>query len=380
MKVAITGGGTAGHITPLLAIADELKATHPDFEILYIGQHNDPMRQIVDDNLSIQKSYSILAGKFRRYHGVGIVSHLLDISTNLKNARDLIYFLFGFLQSLVILIINRPNLLFVKGGYVGLPVGLAAAFLKIPIVTHDSDCMPGLTNRLLSKYALLHAVGMPINYYNNTYQLKKLRYTGVPVRNDFLVYYPKSEARKKFGLSLNDKVLAIVGGSLGAARLNHFVYKNIEIFNNNNIKLLWVTGTNTHKQYSDLVDKKSMSIFSFTNDLPSILNSADLVISRAGATAIAELAILEQPTILVPNPILAGGHQTQNAKKIEQEKAAVVLSEDMLNKNPLKLSEIAINILNNKNKQDVLVRNIKKLAVSDSSLRIVKVIEEALNV
>ncbi len=182
MKLLITGGGTAGHITPLLAIAEEVKKRHPQAIIRYIGQRGDAMNQLVADNAYVEQCYKIFAGKWRRYNGIGFWQHAKDVKTFAKNLRDIIYLKVGFIQSLAIMIFWRPNIVFVKGGYVGLPVGLAAAILRIKIVTHDSDVVPGLTNRVLARFAKAIAVGMPLEVYKNFYSVQKTHFTGVPIQ------------------------------------------------------------------------------------------------------------------------------------------------------------------------------------------------------
>ena len=185
MRILITGGGTAGHVTPLLAIACEIKQKHPKSHIRYVGQRGDPMGRMIKEQASIEKQYAILAGKWRRYHGLSPLGHLADVRTVVKNIRDFFYLLAGYWQSFFIVLFWRPDVVFVKGGYVGLPVGLAAAILKVPVVTHDSDSLPGLTNRLLARFAKLMAVGWPDNFYSQYYPADKTRFTGVPVREDF---------------------------------------------------------------------------------------------------------------------------------------------------------------------------------------------------
>ena len=125
------------------------------------------MRKLISEQGTIEKQYAIFAGKWRRYHGLGTFRHLGDIKTIVKNIRDIFLLFIGFWQSFFILLSWRPAVVFVKGGYVGLPVGLAAALLRVPIVTHDSDSIPGLTNRILSRFTKLMAVGLPVEFYEH---------------------------------------------------------------------------------------------------------------------------------------------------------------------------------------------------------------------
>ena len=193
MKVMMTGGGTAGHVTPLLAVASELKKEQPSASIRYIGNYGDTFGHLVKNSNDFDKSYLIFAGKFMRYHKISKLVYLKDPRITLKNIRDLFLFLFGFIQSIAYLVFWRPDVIFVKGGFVGLPVGLAGAFLRIPVVTHDSDAVPGLTNRILSRYSKLQAVAMPIDSYK--YNKKTIRLTGLPINEDIVAITAESEKK-----------------------------------------------------------------------------------------------------------------------------------------------------------------------------------------
>src|SRR5688500_12846286 len=129
MTILVTGGGSGGHVTPLTAVAAELKQLQPDIRIVFVGQRGDRFGDLVAENEHVDASHRILAGKFRRYHGEGL-KQLLDVRTMLFNLRDLFYFFLGTLQSLVLIRRVRPDVVFVKGGFVGVPVGLAAAFWR----------------------------------------------------------------------------------------------------------------------------------------------------------------------------------------------------------------------------------------------------------
>ncbi|HOR23373.1 MAG TPA: glycosyltransferase, partial [Candidatus Saccharibacteria bacterium] len=373
-------------VTPLLAIASDIKNRYPSSTVYYIGLYKDPMRTVVVSSDYIDARYHILAGKFRRYHGVSPLKQLADIKTNLKNIRDLVFFLIGILQSMALLIIKRPDLLFIKGGFVGLPVGLAAALLKIPIVTHDSDSVPGLTNRILSRYAKLQAVGMPPKLYKGIYNIAKLRYTGVPIQTEYTQAPSKEEAKRHFGFLKSEVIVSVVGGSLGAARLNGYVYKCLPKIVQKNICVLWVAGSNTYNLYKNKlnnqkINTKKYRLFKFvdTKEMVNILSAADVVVSRAGATALAELAVMAKPTIIVPNPYLAGGHQVKNANNLTSSKAALVITEPELEENPALLVDTVARVIEDSKTKRELANNIAKLSVKRASQKIVDVIQEALS-
>lgn len=377
----VTGGGTAGHVTPLLAVVAELKKQSPSSSIRYIGQVNDPMRDLFKNNQDIDKQYSILAGKWRRYHGLSAVRHISDIKTMLKNIRDAFYFAIGIAQSIFILLFWRPNVVFVKGGFVGLPVGLAAAILRVPIVTHDSDSVPGLTNRILSRFAKQLCVGLPIKYYSQYYPKAKLRYTGVPIRGDYFNIKPNEviDFKNKFEIPKNAKILSVIGGSLGAIRLNDAILANIEGVISDDCYVLWITGKRQYETIKASLNNnqaKYIRLFSFADNVHIILAVSDLVISRAGATSIAELAALSKAVILVPNPYLVGGHQTKNAQALFSDQAIDLLTESQLLDDPNVLNGHIKDLLINTNRAKSLATNLHRLAVNDASLRIVKVIKE----
>lgn len=341
------------------------------------------MQEIIAGELAIDKCYAILAGKWRRYNSLGFWQHIKDIKAIIKNLRDTALFAIGLLQSLWIMIFWRPNVVFVKGGFVGLPVGLAAAFLKIPIVTHDSDVVPGLTNRLLARFAKAIAVGMPLSAYKSFYPEQKLHFTGVPIRSEFFDKTPKKQttARQTLKLKPSDQVICVIGGSLGAVRLNNAIVSCVEqLLANPRRQLVWMTGAYQHDKIKRSLNKtkiesRRLHVFSFITDVQEYLALSDVVISRAGATVIAELAALSKPVILVPNPLLTNAHQLKNAALLELEQAAVVIQESVLEASSEALVEAVDKIMTDVNYRQKLGQNLHKLAVADATKKIVDVIE-----
>lgn len=379
VKILITGGGTGGHITPLLAVASEIKKLSPDSQITYVGTKSDISSHIVSECPSIDKRYKILAGKLRRYHGKSPMWYLAQPKIIFFNIRDAIYTFIGLLQSFKILLLDKPDVVFVKGGFVGLPVGLMAALFKLPIITHDSDSHPGLTNRTLSRYASILAVGAPVDAYPQ-YKGKNLVYTGVPVRNSF--YNAPSYLSAKTILDINDdqRVISVIGGSSGASKLNEAILVLYEplLTMYSDICLLWVTGK---VQYGEILNKVQKSIvnnrvklWDFHTNPELIMSASDIVITRAGATAIAELALLAKPAIVVPNPLLTGGHQLKNAQILQQRGAAFVVSDIDLQKTPDILEEKLVTLLEKPKTAQQLADNLAKLSVPNASTEIAKLI------
>jgi UDP-N-acetylglucosamine--N-acetylmuramyl-(pentapeptide) pyrophosphoryl-undecaprenol N-acetylglucosamine transferase len=268
---------------------------------------------------------------------------------------------------------------FIKGGYVGLPVGIAAILLRIPIVTHDSDTMPGLTNRLLSRYAAALAVGAPVSEYPQ-YAGKNIQFTGVPVRDDFLSPPATEDAKKQLGIPEYKDIVVVVGGSLGAVRVNNAILANIDkiVADHSDRALLWFTGATSYDDIAKHVSAMhyaNVHVQSFTDDLPTIFSAATVVITRAGATTLAELAVMKKPTIVIPNPLLTGGHQTKNAHMLLENKAALVVPEDEL----ATLPEVLDTLLSDTALQSELQTNFAALSNPHASKTIAEVIIKTAN-
>ncbi len=338
--IVLTGGGSGGHITPLLAVAEELKKQRPDCRLVFIGQKGDKLLDVPRKHSSIEAVYSVRAGKLRRYHGEGL-KQLFDLKTMLKNVRDLFYTLVGIYQSYKLLSKISPQVIFVKGGYVGVPVGLAAALRHIPFITHDSDAMPGLANRIISKWAAAHAVALPKDIYR--YPSDKTFTVGVPISRQFQSVDSHAQAiyKRQIGLKTTNQVLLITGGGNGAQPLNEAL-TNLSpqlLQTKPNLVIIHVTGhknfDNVQTRYNELL--KSDNLLSrviikdfVASDLYIYSGAADIIITRAGATTLAEFATQHKCCIVVPNPMLTGGHQLKNAKYLADQKAAIIVDNDQL--------------------------------------------------
>lgn len=375
----VTGGGTAGHVTPLLAVVSELVRQVPDVKISYFGTKKDTSSSLIVGSEYFNKRQSIFAGKFRRYNGKPFIWYIKHPSVMLLNIRDIFFVGLGFIQSLYIMIFSRPSVVFVTGGYVGLPVGLAATVLRIPIVTNDLDTVPGLTNKVLSRFARGLAVAAPLSYYPQ-YANKPAVYCGVPVRKEFLHPVNISLAKQKLNINSNSKLIVITGGSSGAGRLNSLVYDILpEIIKDSSRTVYWLCGLKDYKYYQGKIKEKRVIIKDFDSDMISVLSAADLVVSRAGATTLAEIAALAKPLIIVPSKMLTGGHQIQNANIYADANAATVLDESLLDKDPQLLLNTINTILSSNAKSKEHSDNIVKLVQPKASLNIANVIIDVAN-
>ena len=278
---------------------------------------------------------TIIAGKLRRYNHLTVMQQLLWPRLVLLNLRDSFLVAIGILQSIVKLIVWRPDVVFTKGGYVCLPVGLAARFLRIPLVIHDSDAHPGLTNRVLGRFATSIATGAPLEYY--TYPKAISRYIGIPIDSVFAPHTAaeQRDAKREWGIADDTPLIVITGGGLGAQRINETVAETLhELRTLGSVVLVSGAG-----QYDELrafmpPNDDSFQLHPFITDMPVLLTAADVVVTRAGMTIILELAALAKPTILIPNAKLTGGHQVKNANVYVEKDAVVVVNEEemMLNR------------------------------------------------
>jgi UDP-N-acetylglucosamine--N-acetylmuramyl-(pentapeptide) pyrophosphoryl-undecaprenol N-acetylglucosamine transferase len=378
MIILLVGGGSGGHVSPLLAVADELKQIDPKNRLVYVGEKNGKFFRLAQEHKNIDYTHSVRAGKFRRYHGESFFSKLLDFKTIFLNIRDVFYTFIGVFQSLLMIGKYKPDVAFIKGGFVAVPVGLACRMRRVKFVTHDSDTVPGLANRIVGRWAKMHAVGMPEKFYN--YPKNKVIYTGIPVSN---LYKPidrklKEQYRAQLNIPRKAKVVCVTGGSLGAVRLNNLCANVLErmLLADEHLYVIHQTGDSAQDLYQglDAEHRKRLFLESFIDDLHVYTGSADIVITRAGATTIASLALQQLPLIIVPNPQLTGGHQTKNAAHLEHSRSAVILSEESLRVNPNHLLSSIEKILDDKNLRKDLKQNLSLLAKSDASRSLAQLI------
>ena len=308
----------------------------------------------------------VAAGKFRRYAGFGLMDYLRHFDIVLNNIADFFRVIAGFFQSLFRMIMHRPDVVFLKGGYVCLPVGMAARLLRIPYVVHDSDAVPGLANRLLSKRAAKIATGMPLSYYN--YPENKAEWTGIPISEKFK---PVSEAKQKnlkkeLGFDPEKKLVLATGGSLGAEDINLTMRKILpELLKSSSAML--VAG---RERYPDMLDLKeyekwedgilqsNFRMVEFSSEMWKLFGAADVVVSRAGASTMTELSGMAKPVVMVPNEELPGRHQVKNAKAYEKAEAAIVVSDSKMMKKPELLLDAILHLLRSEKERKKLAKNL----------------------
>lgn len=298
---------------------------------------------------------TIVSGKLRRYHHLTLLQQLLKIRTIVwPNLVDGVKVFIGMVQSIAKLIAWRPDVVFTKGGFVCLPIGFAAHVLHIPLVIHDSDAHPGLTNRILARWATGIGTGAPLKFY--PYPPTISRYVGVPVMAEFVPFDDAKRAaiKESYGFDPKRPLIVVTGGGLGARRLNMAIADTLdELLAQTNVIL--ISGEAQYDEMRSLTpqDDARYQLHAFVSSgMADMLGAADIVVARAGATTILELAALAKPTILVPNGFLTGGHQLKNAAVYAEKGAVSVLDEIELEKRPDMLVDEVINILSDEKRRE----------------------------
>jgi UDP-N-acetylglucosamine--N-acetylmuramyl-(pentapeptide) pyrophosphoryl-undecaprenol N-acetylglucosamine transferase len=345
MKILMVGGGSGGHVTPLKAVAEEIskKNTAAKIEIITDRRFANQTRQIFKERKDI-KVKTVFAGKLRRYNGKSFAWHFLHIPTVLKNVGDFLLTILGTLQMLVSFLFKRPDVVFCKGGFVSVPVGVAAHIYRIPLLIHDSDTHAGLSSRILARWANVIATGMPSRYYD--YPAEKMKYTGIPVASVFTPVSKDEKTKLKNKLGLDDSPLLLVtGGGLGAERVNSAFERVGEYLISQGWQLVQITGKG--KADSALTTVKNLpkgvgerwKVLEFV-DLKDYILASDVVVTRTGATVMQELANSQKTAVTIPSRFLTGGHQLKNAKMFEDADAVRVVDEEKLEETPDLLSEV----------------------------------------
>jgi len=318
LKIVLTGGGTGGHLVPLLVVAEEIRKTKPETQFLFLGPKGK-IEQELFANTGI-KVKEVLSGKIRRYF-----SWLYLV--------DLLKFPIGLIQALWHLFWYLPDVVFAKGGYASVPVVLAARIYGIPTVIHESDAVPGIANRFLGSIA--NRIALNFERAKIYFPTRKVFLSGIPVQEQIRKGNAQT-AKAKFGSQLDSKpVLLILGGSQGARIINRTIVKMIDQLIKR-FQILHQTGKTDFEVVCAAVEQKGYKIgrsdyhpfaFASRQEMADYLALADVVISRAGATSIAELAANKKACILVPILASANNHQQINAFEISREKGAVTIEE-----------------------------------------------------
>ncbi len=345
MRVIISAGGTGGHIYPALAIINKIKEENPKSEFLYIGTTDRMEKDIVP-------SYNI------NYKGIKIAG--INRSNPFKNITLPYKFNKSIKEVINIMKEFKPDIVIGVGGYVTAPVLIAANKLKIKTLIHEQNSVPGITNKLLSKK--VDVVCTSLLSSNQYFPKEKVVYTGNPMSEETLKV--KKESKSKYGFTSSMKLVVIVMGSLGSVSILNKLKEVIPLFKNKNYQVLLITGNNNFQIFKDVNISENVKIVPYVEGLNQLLKDTDLLISRAGASTIAEITALGLPSILIPSPYVSNNHQLKNALFLKEANACEILEEKELTTESL-INSID-NIFDNITLQESISKNAKSLSVDNS--------------
>ena len=352
LKFILSGGGTGGHIYPAIAIANELKLRFPDAEILFVGASNKMEMQKVP-----QSGYPI--------KGLWIAG--IQRKLTFDNALFPIKLFDSLLKSRTIIRHFKPDVVIGTGGFASGPLLRVAGIAGIPTVIQEQNSFPGITNKWLSKKASKICVA-----YENLEQFfpkHKIVLTGNPVRQDLVDFKQKrEEGIEFFKLDTSKKTILVLGGSLGARRINQLIAKELVHFSAQNVQLIWQCGKLYNDEYSHFNEKENVQVLPFIDRMDLAYAAADVIISRAGASSVSELCLVGKPTLFIPSPNVAEDHQTKNANAIVNKEGALLIKENELDTQ----FESKINLLiNDEELQKKLSQNMLQLAKPNATKDIV---------
>lgn len=357
-RFILSGGGTGGHIYPAIAIANELKRRHPQAEFLFVGAKDKmEMEKVPKAGYKIEGLW--ISGLQRRLTWKNIMFPLKLISSLIKAGKILNKF--------------NPHVAIGTGGFASGPLLKRAAHKGVPYVLQEQNSFAGITNKLLA--AQSDKICVAYDNMEHFFPKDKIVKTGNPVRADLVnIGIDKKEALSFFELDSNRKTILVLGGSLGARRVNQLIESKLRFFKSQGVQLLWQCGKLYVEDY-DKYNSDDVKVRAFLNRMDMAYSAADIIISRAGAGSVSELCLVGKPVLFIPSPNVAEDHQTKNARALEVENAALVLKENELDE---KFEAVFSEVLNSEKQQNELGVNIKKMALPKATEHIVDEIEKLL--
>ena len=353
MRVVVSAGGTGGHIYPAIAIINKILEMEPKSKILYIGT-TDRMEADIIPKMG--------------YSYVGLEIKGLNRHRPLKNIEVIKCYLKAKKKAKEVIKDFNPDIVLGIGGYVTLPVIKAALSLGIKTFIHEQNSIPGLSNKLLKNK--VDIVGVSLESSFKYFNKKNTIFTGNPRSEEVLT--TKAVDKSKYNLSKNKKLVLFVMGSLGSKTINDKMKEIIPMFNNKNYEVLFVTGKGYYDEYKDFESIPNVKLVPYLYDMLGVMKNTDLIISRAGASTIAEITTLALPSILIPSPYVTHNHQEKNAQVLEDNGASVVIKEKDLDAKLL--LDTIDSILNDPDKYKKMVEANKKLGKTDSATKIYEII------
>ncbi|WP_378182487.1 undecaprenyldiphospho-muramoylpentapeptide beta-N-acetylglucosaminyltransferase [Aquimarina sp. SS2-1] len=358
-RIILSGGGTGGHIYPAISIANEMKNRHPEVDILFVGAKDRMEMQKVP-----QAGYKIeglwISGIQRKLTLSNLLFPFKLVSSLWKSRKIIKRF--------------KPDVVIGTGGFASGPLLKMANSANIPTVLQEQNSFPGITNKWLAKGAVKICVA-----YDNMERFfpnDKIIKTGNPVRQDLLkIEGKRMDALNKYHLDPEKKTVLVIGGSLGARRINQLIEKELEFFANKEIQVLWQCGKLYFEEYKKYNDHRDIQVHQFLDTMDLAYAAADVIISRAGASSVSELCIVAKPILFIPSPNVAEDHQTKNANAIVSQNGAKMLKESELDE---KFKKTMTQLLESEAMQIKLTHAIKKLALPNATKDIVDEIEKII--
>ena len=353
-RFIISGGGTGGHIFPAIAIADELKRRLPDAEILFVGAKDRMEMQKVP-----QAGYPIeglwISGLQRKLSWQNLLFPLKFISSLLKSRSIIKRF--------------KPDAVIGTGGFASGAVVKVAGQMGIPTFIQEQNSYAGITNKMLAKNA--HKICVAYDAMEQFFPKEKIVKTGNPIRDGLLnIAQYRSEGLSYFHLDSERKTLLVLGGSLGARRINQLIEQQLPLFEQLGVQVLWQCGKLYYEEYKKY-NSEQIRILAFIDRMELAYAAADVIISRAGASSVSELCIVGKPVIFIPSPNVAEDHQTKNARAIADKQAAILLRESELNE---QFANTFSKLIADEAQQEALSAHIKALAQPNATKDIVNLI------
>lgn len=360
LRVIVSGGGTGGHIYPAIAIANEIKLRFPEAEVLFVGALG---------KMEMQKVPEV------GYPIIGLPIMGIQRKLTFKNLAFPMKLLRSLTKARKVIKDFKPDVVIGTGGYASGPLLRVASKRGIPTLIQEQNSLAGITNRLLGKKVDVVCVAYP--GMEKFFPKQKIVETGNPLRQDLLdMGRKKEEAKKFFDIVPSKKVVLVLGGSLGARRINQLVEQHLEDFETHQVQLLWQTGSLYYEEYKKYEEPGRVQTFDFLRRMDLAFAAADIIISRAGAGTVSELAQAGKPVVFIPSPNVAEDHQTRNAQAVVSRQAAVLIPEADL-KERFKL--IFFPLLEDQEQMERLGQNFKKMARPDATSDIVDEIEKLLS-
>tara|TARA_Y100001933_G_scaffold265051_1_gene334706 strand:- start:1673 stop:2761 length:1089 start_codon:yes stop_codon:yes gene_type:complete len=357
-RFILSGGGTGGHIYPAVAIANELKRRYPDAEFLFVG---------AKDKMEMEKVPQ--AG----YEIKGLWISGIQRKLTLKNLMFPFKLISSLLEARKIVKQFRPHVAIGTGGFASGPLLRMAESSGVPCVLQEQNSFAGITNKLLAGKA--DKICVAYDGMERFFPKEKIVKTGNPIRTDLVnIEKDKKEAAKFFGLDGNKKTVLVLGGSLGARRINQLIGKELVFFEKQGLQVLWQCGKLYYEEYKKH-ESNSVKVLAFVNRMDLAYATADVIISRAGAGSVSELCLVGKPVIFIPSPNVAEDHQTQNAKALVAKDAAIMLRETELDS---EFEKSFSGLMESQELQRKLGGNIKKMAMPKATEHIVDEIEKLL--